>query len=145
MASTNVNDGISGAAREPGEPLSSEDIQQLVGSMIDEAKEYNDTELQPNREKATNYFQSEPYGNEEEGRSQVVTTEVADVVQGYLPSLLRIFAGPERAVEYKPRGDEDEAVAEQQTDDVNYGLFEDSNGGLRLCGAMQDARRGDVG
>ena len=145
MASTSVNDGISGAARQPGESLSSEDIQSLVGRMIDEAKEYNDTELQPKREQATNYYQSEPYGNEEEGRSQVVTTEVADVVEGYMPSLLRIFAGPERAVEYKPRGDEDEAVAEQQTDYVNYVIFEDSAGFMQLYSGMKDALIRKVG
>ncbi len=145
MASTSVNDGISGAAREPGESLSSEDIQSLVSQMIDEAKEYNDTELQPKREQATNYYQSEPYGNEEEGRSQVVTTEVADVVQGYLPSLLRIFAGPERAVEYKPRGDEDGAVAEQQTDYINYVIFEDSAGFMQLYSGMKDALIRKVG
>jgi len=145
MASTSVNDGSSGAARQPGDSLSSEDIQSLVGQMIDEAKEYNDTELQPKREAATNYYQSEPYGNEEEGRSQVVTTEVADVVQGFMPSLLRIFAGPERAVEYKPRGDEDEGVAEQQTDYVNYVVFEDNAGFMQLYSGMKDALIRKVG
>ena len=134
-----------GGQRDPGDSLSDGDIRSLVGAMIDAAKAYNDEDLAPLRETATKYYQAEPYGNEEEGRSQVVTTEVCDTTQAILPSLMRIFTGPERAVEFKPRGDEDEAVAEQQTEYINFIIFEDNEGFIQHYSAFKDALVRKVG
>jgi hypothetical protein len=41
--------------------------------------------LSEQRRKAMQYYYGQPYGNEVEGRSQVVTTEVKDAVEGILP------------------------------------------------------------
>ena len=48
--------------------------------------------LSEQRRKAMQYYYGQPYGNEVEGRSQVVTTEVKDAVEGILPSLMAIFS-----------------------------------------------------
>ena len=55
----------------------------------------------------------EPFGNEEEGRSQVVSMDVRDTVQAIMPSLMRIFHGSDRTVEYVPQSAEDVASAKQ--------------------------------
>ena len=47
--------------------------------------------LAEQRRMAMQYYYGEPYGNEVEGRSQVVTTEVKDAVEGILPTLMAIF------------------------------------------------------
>jgi hypothetical protein len=40
---------------------------------------------------ALEYYMREPYGNEVEGKSSIVTGEVAEVVDGALPQLMRVF------------------------------------------------------
>ena len=116
-----------------------DEVESLVKRMIEEAIQWREEHIDPALEKATKYYNAEPYGNEKEGRSAVVTSEVRDVVQSVLPSLMRVFFGSERVVEFKPFGPEDEAVAQQQTDYVNYIIQEDNPGFLVLYAALKDA------
>lgn len=91
-------------------------------------------QLSADRAKAMDYYFQSPFGNEVEGRSQVVTSDVADTVDWILPSLLRIFtAGPE-VVRFDPTGPEDEEQAAQATDYVNY-VFNVENPGFMILHA----------
>src|SRR5690349_13883297 len=65
--------------------------QALVQRMIEEAVVYIDGAVSPDRVKATDYYRGMPYGTEQEGRSQFISTDVRDTVHGMLPSLLDIF------------------------------------------------------
>src|SRR5678816_1432228 len=76
--------------------------------------------LSEQRRKAMQYYYGQPYGNEIEGRSQVVTTEVKDAVEGILPALMAIFTSSEEIVRFEPQNVEDEAAAQQATDYINY-------------------------
>ncbi len=49
------------------------------------------SEVSSERTKALEYYLAEPFGNEKDGRSQVVTTDVADTVEGALPGLIKLF------------------------------------------------------
>lgn len=66
-----------------------------------------------------------------EGRSQVVSTDVADTVEWMLPSLLKIFTAGDQVVEFVPRQQEDEEAAKQATDYANY-VFYRQNPGFQL-------------
>jgi hypothetical protein len=118
--------------------LSKRDIELRVGQMIDDSQSFIQEDLARKRTLATEYYHAKPYGNEEDGRSKVVTTEVRDAVQAAMPSLMRVFVGPERVVEFRPRGGEDEPQARQQTDYVNYVFLEDNPGFLILHDAFKD-------
>mgnify|MGYP001584493172 FL=1 len=72
------------------------------------------------RSKALDYYNGEPFGDEEEGRSQVVLTEVSDVIEGVLPALCKIFAGSDQVLKFEPRNGEDVDAAEQETEYCNY-------------------------
>ncbi len=72
------------------------------------------------RQRAYDYYLSEPFGDEQEGESRVVTSDVADVVDGLMPSLLRLFTTQENLVSFDAHGPEDEAQARQESDYVNY-------------------------
>lgn len=122
-----------GPPRRPSEP------QDLVNRMIEEAIDWREAELEPEQEKATEYYMGEPFGDEEEGRSQVVSTDVRDAVQSMLPSLMRVFFGPDNVVEFRPRGPEDVEEAEQQTDYVDYVVQQDNDGFLAFHAAFKDA------
>jgi hypothetical protein len=54
----------------------------------------------------------------QDGRSRAVSTDVADTIEGLMPSLMDIFAGSDEVVRFEPVGPEDEAAAQQETDYV---------------------------
>jgi hypothetical protein len=56
----------------------------------------------------------------QDGRSRAVSTDVADTIEGLMPSLMDIFAGSDEVVRFEPVGPEDEAAAAQETDYVNH-------------------------
>jgi hypothetical protein len=126
-------------AVEPGEPMSDEAFQAVVKAAADDAIHYIDEEVAPDREAATAYYRGDPLGNEEEGRSKIVMTEVRDVVQAVLPSLMRVFAGSERIVEFLPRTALKIEEAEQATDYVNYVFYVENAGFQILFSAFKDA------
>lgn len=127
------------------EPMSDEEFRYIVFQAVEDSQTYIDSYLAPERERATEYYLAEPFGNEEEGRSQVVLTEVRDTVLAMLPSLLRIFTGTDKVVEFVPKQPEDVESAEQATDLVNY-IFMQENPGFRILhDAMKDALTNKTG
>src|SRR5574343_406852 len=97
-----------------------DELKQHVLNQSDDASNWIDSDIAPVRAKATRYYKGEKFGNEEEGRSQIVLTEVRDSVLQILPSLMRVFFSGEKVVEFVPVGPEDVSAAEQATDYVNY-------------------------
>jgi hypothetical protein len=95
--------------------------------------------LAEQRRQAMQYYYGLPYGNEVEGRSQVVTTEVKDAVEGILPSLMAIFTSSDEIVRFEPQNAEDEQAAQQATDYVNYIFTRLNNGFLTLYCLFKDA------
>ena len=56
----------------------------------------------------------------EDGRSSVVSRDVADVTDTMLPGLMRVFAGADKVAVYGPNKPGDEEGASQATDYINY-------------------------
>jgi len=121
------------------------ELQGIVGSEIDDAIDYIDNWVSPLRAKATEYYRGEPFGNEEEGRSQVVSMDVHDTVQAIMPSLMRIFHSSDRTVEYSPQNAEDVPAAKQATEYANFIINRDNNGFLEMHSAFMDALVRKVG
>lgn len=120
-------------------PMSDEEFRYIVFQAIEDAGTYIDSYLAPERERAMSYYLGNALGNEEDGRSQVVLTEVRDTVLAMLPSLLRIFTSGDKVLEFVPTSAEDVAVAEQATDLVNYIFYQENPGFRILHDAMKDA------
>ena len=125
--------------------MSDNELQGIVGKEIDDAIDYIDNNISPIRAQATEYYRGEPFGDEEDGRSQVVSMDVRDTVQAILPSLMRIFHSTDNTVEYSPQGPEDIAAAEQATDYANFIINRDNNGFLAMHSAFKDALIRKVG
>jgi hypothetical protein len=83
------------------------------------------------RRVALAHYRGDPFGNEVEGRSQVVSRDVAETIDATMPSLMRIFASGEEVVRFEPVGPEDEAAAAQASDYVNW-IFSQQNAGFRI-------------
>ena len=121
------------------EVMSEEELQGVVSAEIYDAISFIDDDIGSNRALATEYYYGLPFGDEEDGRSQVVSMDVRDTVQGILPSLMRIFFGPERVVEFMPQGPEDVQSADQATDYVDF-IFKRDNPGFKILhSAFKDA------
>jgi hypothetical protein len=80
-----------------------------------------------------------------EGRSKAVSTDVADTVEGLMPTLMDIFCGGDEVVRFEPVGPEDVAAAEQETDYVNHVFMQRNPGFLVLYSFIKDALLSKVG
>src|ERR1035437_8493284 len=110
----------------------------VVSGALTECVAFVDFELSPERARATEYYLGKPFGNEEDGRSQVVLTEVRDAVNGIVPALMRIFFGLENVVEFVPTRQDNVEQAAQATDFVRYVFTEDNSGFLQTLSVLKD-------
>jgi len=104
-----------------------------------DASEFVWGSLATEREKAMREYFRQPYGNEEDGLSQIVTSDVQDTVEWILPDLLDIFTSSDKAVVFEPTKANDVEGAAQATDAVNYVFHKQNNGFLILYTAFKDA------
>lgn len=121
------------------EPVTEEQLENIVRAEIDDAQDYIDEVISPERALAGQYYKGEPFGNEEEGRSQVVSMDVRDTVQAIMPSIMRVFFAANNVVEFAPNGPDDVASAEQATDYINYCLTRDNNLFVEAYATFKDA------
>src|SRR5258706_5361495 len=86
-------------------------------------------------------YYGEAFGNEREGFSQYVSREVLETVEWCLPSIMRVFLGGQRAVEFAATGAYDEDQARHETDVVNYWFYngtEEDSGFMTLYSWIKD-------
>ena len=100
----------------------------LVESNIHDSLGFIESETSRERQQALEYYLREPYGNEVAGKSQIVTGEVAEVVDGALPQIMKVFTQSSRAVEFEPVNEGDGPIAEQMTAYANHIFYKDNNG-----------------
>ena len=120
-------------------------LKSIIDSEIWSSLGYIQSETTGERQKALEYYLRRPYGNEVEGKSQVVTGEVAEVVDGALPQLMRIFASSDNVVEFEPVREGDEALAKQATTYVNHVFYKDNDGFSVMHNWFKDALLEKVG
>lgn len=120
-------------------PLTELEVGSIVSSEIKASLGYIGSDITEQRQKSLEYYFGEPFGNEQEGRSQVVSTDVSDVIESILPTLLRTFAASDEIVKCEPVTAEDEEVAKQASDYLNYVFNKDNNGFITLYTLFKDA------
>lgn len=120
-------------------PLDPIEFQSRVFKAYEQAELYVDSYVAPARIAAAEYYKGAPFGDEEDGRSQIVLTEVRDTIQSILPSLMRVFTSGDKIVDYMPRTAQAIPAAEQASDAINF-IFQDMNPGFNiLYSAFKDA------
>ena len=120
-------------------------VKGILEAEIDNSLGYIDTETTEARRKALDYYLRNPYGNEVEGRSQIVTGEVAEAIDSALPSLIRVFTTTEDIVYFEPKNPEAEESAKQATDYCNWVFYRENDGLLILHNWFKDALLQKVG
>jgi hypothetical protein len=120
-------------------------IKGIVEAEIDDSIGYLETETTEDRRRALDYYLRNPYGNEVEGRSQIVTGEVAEAIDGALPQLIRVFTTTEDIVYFEPKNPNGEESAKQATDYCNWVFYRENDGLLILHNWFKDALLQKVG
>lgn len=108
-----------------------------VKKELDDALIYNKS-LSEKRATLLNYYNCELYGDEVDGQSKFVTSDVADTVEWLLPSLLRIFTQGKQIAVFDPVRVEDEKEAEEKTFLCNHAFMTENNGVLILHDMIKD-------
>src|SRR3954463_6035426 len=115
------------------------EYQASVWAIIEDARDYNENYLAPEREAMAALYDGQLPLVTDEGRSSIVLTEVRDLVLAMLPSLIRQFTSQEHPVHFMPRTEKDVAMAEEAQDYVSYIWKYDNDGFLNLNALLKDA------
>jgi hypothetical protein len=125
--------------------LSQDDLIAAFKADVTDAVSFIDSDISPQRAAATRFYNAEPFGDEEEGRSQIVKPVVRDTVRATLPSLMRTFFGGKRVVEFTGTNATSAEYADEMTETVNY-VFTRQNPGFQIAwDAFKDALVRKVG
>lgn len=119
--------------------ISDIDLQSIIQAETRNSLSYIGSDLSQQRGENLKYYLAEPFGNEKAGRSQVVSSDVADVIEWIMPQLMRIFSGGEQAVSFEPVGPEDVEIAEQATDYTHLIWTKDNPGFINFYTWFKDA------
>jgi len=119
----------------------------LTAEKLDALAAVRASKLSAERTRATDYYNGDMAADmpAQEGRSRAVSTDVADTIEGLMPSLMEIFAGSDDVVRFEPVGPQDVAAAEQETDYVNHVFMQQNPGFLILYSFIKDALLSKVG
>src|SRR5262245_36617938 len=114
------------------EKMTDEELLTIVEGEFRSSMGKPDSDISSERSKAWNFYLAKPLGNEVEGQSQVVSADVAEVVDSIMPSLLRIFTVADNIATFDPVGEDDEPKAAQESDYANYVFFKQNPSFLLL-------------
>jgi len=110
-----------------------------VANMIRDAERHADDQ-QPDRLRATQYYNGEMMDTlPDAGRSKAVTRDVRAHIKKALPSICRTLLHGDELVEFMPKGEGDEAGAEQSSDYINFVVLPESGGRDAIYDAIHDA------
>lgn len=118
--------------------ISDTELQGIIRAEIANCSDASTTQLSKERTDNLNYYFGRPLGTEIDGRSQVVSTVVADTIEWILPVLIRIFCSGD-AIEFSPQTQADEEGAKQATDYILHVWNKDNEGFKNFYQWFKDA------
>lgn len=124
--------------------LTDDEIRAIVEARARSALGTTEADITVGREIALDFYYGRPLGNEIDGRSQVVTKDLMDVIEWRMPSLMRIFASSE-SVQFDPVGPEDTELAKQETAYVRHVLWKKNPGFMLVYNWLKDGLQQKVG
>lgn len=102
-------------------PMSELELLTVLKGQIQDSIKYHDSEFRDTNLEIDNAYRQKPYGNENPKRSQVISSDVYDSVEGDMPPLARIFLGPTEIMKFIPTlGEQDKEEADQKTKYANF-------------------------
>lgn len=126
-------------AKKKIKPMSEEEVLGYVNNWINDAVDYDASELSQQRANGLSYYLGEPLGNEQEGKSKVVSRDVQETVDWIMPSLMKVFTSGDSVVQFTAQNEDDVPQAEQETEYVNWLFLRKNPGFTILHDWFQDA------
>ena len=120
-------------------PLADTDLIALLRKEEEAASGYQDAALSAIREEALAYYDRQPYGDEQEGASSIVTSEFADVVESLMPGLMRVFTGSDDLAKFAPMAPGQEKWAKEASEYVPHVLMRQNDGFRVISALLKDA------
>ena len=116
------------------------EILHVVAEELNQSAGGNDNEfIDSNRKQALAYYLGQQMGNEVEGRSTVVSTDVADAIEWIMPEVMEQLTKTDHIVTFDATGPEDEIQADLESSFVYDLLMKQNDGFLILHQAIKDA------
>ena len=115
-------------------------VLQILGDELNQSAGGNENEfIDANRKHALAYYLGQKLGTEVEGRSQVVSTDVADAIEWIMPEVMEQLSKFDEIVTFDPVSAEDENQAALESRFVYDVLMKHNDGFLTLHQAIKDA------
>ena len=123
--------------QDEGKPTDNE-LATWIGQALMQSDGFNDDTWSKNMQTAMDYYTLRPRGDEEEGKSQAQSSDVADMVEAILSQMIPSFAG-DSVVTFEANGAEDEDQAQLESDVISQIIMEDNRGFYVFLQSLKDA------
>ena len=97
------------------------------------------SEISADRQEALDRYNQEPFGNEEDGLSKFVASDLADCIEWILPQLIDVFVGGDSPIEFQAENAEDTKDALTETRYCQYVFERENHGFIVACTWFKDA------
>lgn len=124
--------------KRPG-PIPDEELATLLSELNSQSVGYLTDQVSADQDDNLDRYLGKPYGDEEEGSSNAISMDVAEVVDWALPDLLEPFLAGERIVDFTPSTQKDEAYCEQAGDLANHCFYSENPGVIVLHDTLKTA------
>lgn len=121
-----------------------EELAPILKREFESADSYHD-QLEQLQDYAFKYYEAQPFGNEMEGRSQIILPDVQDNVDKMKQSVLRTFVSGDRTVEFEASDEGDEDFADDATAAIDYIFMRKADGYRTLDDATNDGLLRKIG
>jgi hypothetical protein len=119
--------------------LDDESLIALLRKEEEAASSYQSAALSAIREEALAYYDRQPYGDEQEGASSVVTSEFVDVIESVMPGLMRVFTGSDDLATFAALAPGQEQWAKEASAYVPHVLMRQNDGFRVISALLKDA------
>lgn len=120
--------------------LDDREILQIIGDELSASAGGNENEfIDSNRKDALAYYLGQKLGNEVDGKSQVISTDVADAIEWIMPEVMEQLSKFDEIVTFDPVSAEDEDQASLESRFVYDILMKQNDGFLVLHQTIKDA------
>ena len=130
MSDLKLADGVS---------LTDDDVAYAASEELRWLNRGRNSDLETNWEAAYSYYKNEPRAQDEEGRSKLQTSDVADSIEWLLPPIVKAFVESPDVVRFDAVSQEDEAQALLETQYVHRAFMKQCGGFQVLYETIKDA------
>ena len=109
------------------EQTTPEELAAILKREFEAADDYHD-QIEPLQDAAFRYYEAQPFGNEIEGRSQIVLPDVQETVDTAVGALLKTLISGGRTVEFESTDEEAEQAADDATAALDYNFMRRQDG-----------------